>query len=81
MCPLSTKPLVLYYLIKRNEWKRVLCFADSVSNVHKLTSLLKQLNSLDEETKSWNIVEISSKLSTDAHRKTLDEFSKKNIDV
>lgn len=80
VCPISTKPLVLYYLIKQNKWKRVLCFADSVSSVHKLASLLKQLNSLDEEIESWNIVEISSKLCNTAHRKILDDFSK-NIDV
>lgn len=81
VCSLPVKPLVLYYLIKKNNWKRILCFADSIFNVHRLTKLLLQLNAKDEDTKAWNVVEMSSKLSQIEHKDVLRKFSKGSIDM
>ena len=81
ICPLSIKPLVLYHIIRVNNWRRILCFVDSVANVHKLNTLLNELNKCDENGVSLKIVEISSKLTPNVHRNILEQFSKNNIDM
>ncbi|XKL66385.1 hypothetical protein PGB90_009805 [Kerria lacca] len=81
ICSLSAKPLVMYHIIKQNNWKHVLCFADSISNVHKLTNLLQQLSDFDEDKLKLNIVGISSKLSNCEHYEILEKFSKGHIDI
>ncbi|XP_065217611.1 probable ATP-dependent RNA helicase Dbp73D [Planococcus citri] len=81
VCSSEVKPLVLYHLIRKHNWKRILCFADSIEFVHRLVKLLQQLNVKDEETKSWNIFEMSSKLSPLEHKKVLRKFSKGSIDI
>lgn len=81
VCPLPVKPLVLYHIIKQNQWNRILCFADSVSSVHKLKFLLQQLNSSEDDTHPMNVVEISSKLKAKVHHEILEKFSAGGIDV
>lgn len=71
----------MYHIIKQNNWKHVLCFADSISNVHKLTNLLQQLSDFDEDKLKLNIVGISSKLSNCEHYEILEKFSKGHIDM
>lgn len=81
VCPLSIKPLALYHIVRKNNWRRILCFADSIANVHKLNKLLRELTKFDEDQTSLNIVEISSKLAANVHRSILERFSKNEIDV
>lgn len=72
---------MLYHIIKQNQWNRILCFADSVSSVHKLKFLLQQLNSSEDDTHPMNVVEISSKLKAKVHHEILQKFSAGGIDV
>lgn len=72
---------MLYHIIKQNRWNRILCFADSVSSVHKLTFLLQNLNSSDDGTQPMNVVEISSKLKAKVHHEILEKFSAGGIDM
>lgn len=82
LCSLPVKPVVLYYWIKYNNLRNVICFVDRVSNVDRLRQLLTYLSSNDSEMEtSLTVKGLSSKLNAKEQAAVVSEFSKNKIDV
>lgn len=74
LCKKETKPLVLTYLISHFKWKRVLCFANTKENTHRLCLLLKLMGHL-------NVREVSSKWNPKTRDLVLKQFATGAIDM
>lgn len=61
------KPLILWYLVKNLQYKRILCFTNSILNAHRLFKLLKLLPELV-------VREFHSKQDMRQRSKTLKKF-------
>ncbi|CAG7836390.1 unnamed protein product [Allacma fusca] len=70
----ETKPLVLAYLIAKNQWKRILCFANTNEATHRLCVLLSSMGSLQ-------VREITSKWSAHARDLVIKKFVEGSIDI
>jgi ATP-dependent RNA helicase DDX51/DBP6 len=64
------KPLTLFGLIKTNNWKRFLCFTNSIESSHRLSFVLQTLLGKD-----LIIEELSSLLPIKVRQKVLTKFS------
>uniref|UniRef100_A0A0A9Z2H7 ATP-dependent RNA helicase n=1 Tax=Lygus hesperus TaxID=30085 RepID=A0A0A9Z2H7_LYGHE len=72
--PIKLKPLVMWALVNRG-WKKILCFAKSVEDAHRLSQLFGLL--LAGKT----VKELSSKLNRKERDDTLKEFAEGNVDI
>lgn len=68
------KPLSLYALIKENNWKCFLCFANSIESVHRLSFVLQHLLGND-----LKVEELSSSLSAAMRKSVLLKFANGKI--
>jgi ATP-dependent RNA helicase DDX51/DBP6 len=64
------KPLTLYALIKKNNWRKFLCFTNTIETSHRLSFVLQML--FDKELA---IEELSSLLPVKIRQKMLQKFS------
>lgn len=78
-CVLAVKPLVLYHLVTRPGWSRVLVFVSSSRSGHQLTSLLTLLSECTKRT--LHIAEISAECSPKHRESLLADFASGKIDV
>jgi ATP-dependent RNA helicase DDX51/DBP6 len=74
LCPKETKPLILAYLIAKNNWKRILCFANTNEATHRLCVLLSSMGVLQ-------VREITSKWSAHARDLVIKKFVEGSIDI
>ena len=63
------KPLTLFGLIKQNNWKRFLCFTNSIDSSHRLSFVLQTLCG-----KELVIEELSSILPLKTRQRVLQRF-------
>uniref|UniRef100_A0A1B6C6W5 RNA helicase n=1 Tax=Clastoptera arizonana TaxID=38151 RepID=A0A1B6C6W5_9HEMI len=78
-CERPLKPLVLFRLISKENWKQVLVFASSTKNVHNLATLL---NILGKSTNhKIRVGEINSTMTRLLRQKLIERFTAGNIDV
>ncbi|CAO1405876.1 unnamed protein product [Diamesa tonsa] len=68
------KPLTLFGLIKKNNWKRFLCFTNTVDASHRLSFVLQTLCGKDTV-----IEELSSLLPIKTRQKVLQKFSEGKV--
>ncbi|GBM92312.1 ATP-dependent RNA helicase DDX51 [Araneus ventricosus] len=74
VCKSDTKPLVLCHFIKKNQFKKVLCFMDSIERAQRLHFILEEMGIL-------RVREISS-INTPVTRKIiLEQFSAGKLDL
>lgn len=74
VAPTKLKPLVLCSLVERG-WDKILCFAKSIEDAHKLSQLLGLL--MPKKT----VKELSSKLTRKDRDDTLKDFSDGKVDI
>lgn len=68
------KPLTLFGLIKKNNWKRFLCFTNTIEASHRLSFVLQTLLGTD-----LVIEELSSLLPMKVRQKVLQKFSNGDV--
>ncbi|KAH8296620.1 hypothetical protein KR054_008792, partial [Drosophila jambulina] len=68
---LRLKPLTLFALVKKYQWKRFLCFTNSTDQADRLAFVMQTLFK-DTDTK---VAELSGNLSASVRNQTLKEFS------
>ncbi|KAG8292485.1 ATP-dependent RNA helicase ddx51 [Homalodisca vitripennis] len=78
-CTQVVKPLVLYRLITREGWRRVLVFTHSSRTGHQLTGVLATLAHNTQQP--FTVAEISAECSPKTREATLLRFAAGNIDV
>lgn len=74
ICKKDVKPMVVCFLIKRHNFKKVLCFTESVERAHRLHLVLEEMGFL-------RIREISSFNTTVQRKIVLEQFSSGKVDV
>ncbi|KAH8239441.1 hypothetical protein KR032_004414, partial [Drosophila birchii] len=72
---LRLKPLTLFALVKKYEWKRFLCFTNSTDQANRLAFVMETLFR-DSATK---VAELSGNLSASVRNRTLKEFTSGKI--
>lgn len=75
VCKLADKPRLLYKYIEEKGLRKVLIFARSVVNVHRLKTLLRCL--LPE----WKIREISSGITVKKQNNAIKQFNDGIVDM
>jgi ATP-dependent RNA helicase DDX51/DBP6 len=69
------KPLVVYHLLKKFNYRPALCFSASRDATHRLCLLLRHLD------ESLKVAECSSEISKTARDQLLKDFSNGKIDL
>lgn len=70
----ARKPLLLWYLLDKLKYRRVLCFTKSLENTHRLTLLLRRISGITS-------AEFSSQSSPKDRERLLKKFSSGKVDV
>lgn len=73
-CAPTLKPLMVYHLMKKFQYRRVLCFSASRASTHRLCLLLGHLGDI-------KVAECSSEISKVARDQLLKDFSAGKIDL
>jgi len=74
-CSPSLKPLMVYYLLKKFQYARALCFSVSKDSTHRLCLLLKHFGD------DFKVAECSSEISKQARDQLLKDFSSGKINL
>lgn len=74
ICDLSIKPLLVWYIVKSKNYHKVLCFAKSVENSHRLYLVLERIGEL-------TVAEYSSVVSTSDRNHSLKQFASGKITI
>jgi ATP-dependent RNA helicase DDX51/DBP6 len=74
ICGAAVKPLVLLHFLLKEGYKRVLCFTEALSTVHRLNIIMKELY-------GDRVRQCSANMSQHARRKVLNLFQKEQIDI
>ncbi|XP_022215334.2 probable ATP-dependent RNA helicase Dbp73D [Drosophila obscura] len=72
---LRIKPLTLFALVEKYQWKRFLCFTNSTDTANRLAFVMRQLFS----SGPIKVAELSGKLSALVRTKTLTDFARGRI--
>lgn len=79
LCEKTVKPLVLFCLIVREQWKHILVFASTTQNVHNLATLLNIFGHKMEYP--VHVAEINATMPRPRRQQLIESFTAGQIDV